>query len=568
MMEGIDDGILKILGAAIFAGVLGAGFFQRFRIPLVTGYIIVGLIIGESGFRWATQEDVANLQMFNLFALALIGFLVGSELKWDVFKSRGSQLVAILLFEGVGAFVIVGGATSILVYLAVGNLPGSIAAGVMFGAIASATDPASTMGVLWENRARGVVTTTLVAVVAMDDALAMALYAFGASFAQMLTGQSVTIGHELQTIGIELGGALLLGTVAGLIMVVLLRRLRLLEHALAVALGLIFMIMGICVTAHIDVIITTMMMGVVLTNVLPRRSHDLFEKVASFSTPIYVLFFVLAGARMALGNMPPWMWLLVVVFIVAMCGGKIAGTYLGARITGAPAPVRKYAGMGLLVQGGIAVGLAMMAASHLGDVPLAEGLMLGDLIIVTITATTFIVQLAAPALIRLSVMKADEIGRDVTEEDLIASMTVGDVMLEEVRALQEGEPLTRVFEEFAAQDHMQLPVVNREGVVTGVVTLDKLREIFASQDTWEWLVARDVTVRMRDLVTPLDPLPEVLERMRATGADEFIVITSREEGKLAGVMNGRQTRKTINHRLLEKQHAADLASAGAPATAS
>lgn len=565
MLEGIDHGILTILGAAIFSGVLGAGLFQRIRVPLVTGYIIVGLIIGESGFRWAGQEDVAKLQMFNLFALALIGFLVGSELKWDIFKTRGKQLVAILLFEGVGAFLVVGSIASLIVYLALGNLPGAIAAGLIFGAIASATDPASTMGVLWECRSRGPLTTTLIAVVAMDDALAMTLYAFGASFAQMLTGQGLTIAAEVKVIVTELGGAILLGSTSGGIMVVLLRRMKKLEQAQAVTLGLIFMLMGICVAAHFDVIIAAMMMGVVLTNAVPRRSHELFTQIASFATPIYVLFFVLAGARMALGNMPPWMWLLVVAFIVSMSGGKILGSYVAARMTGAPPTVRKYAGYGLLVQGGIAVGLAMMASAHLSDVPLAEGLMLGDLIIVTITATTFIVQLVAPALIKLAVHRAGEAGRDVTEEDIVQSLQVKDVMASDVEAVQEGAPLTQVFEQFAAQDHLQLPVVNREGVVTGVVTLDKLRDVFANQDTWAWLVAGDVSVRMYDVICPDDPLGPVMERMRDTGSEEFIVVTARENGKLAGLINGRRTRKEINHQLLEKQHDADLAESAATA---
>ncbi len=555
MLEGIDEGILIILGAAIFAGVLGAGLFQRVRIPLVTGYIIVGLLIGESGFRWAGHEDVAKLQMFNLFALALIGFLVGSELKWEIFKSRGKQLVAILLFEGVGAFLLVGTVTSAVVYLAIGNLPGAIAAGVIFGAIASATDPASTLGVLWECRSRGPVTTTLIAVVAMDDALAMGLYAFGASFAQMLTGQSVTIAAELRIIVTELGGALLVGSVAGFIMVLLLLRLKALEQSLAVTLGLIFMLMGLCVTAHFDVIIAAMMMGVVLTNAVPRRSHELFTQIASFSTPIYVLFFVLAGARMALGNMPPWMWLLVVVFILSMSGGKIFGAYLGARVTGAPPAVRTYAGFGLLVQGGIAVGLAMMASAHLGDVPLAEGLTLGDLIIVTVTATTFIVQLVAPALIRLAVQRADEVGRDVTEGDVVASLRVRDVMVPDILSVHEGTPLTQVFEQFANQEHLQVPVLNADGAVTGVVTLESLREVFTSQDTWAWLVAKDVAVKMRDIIVPEDELAEVMERMWAVGSDEFIVVTQREGGKLAGLLNGRHTRKQINHMLLERQHA-------------
>ena len=344
---------------------------------------------------------------------------------------------------------------------------------------------------------------------------------------------------------------------AGFIMVLLLRRLKLLEQSLAVTLGLIFMLMGLCVTAHFDVIIASMMMGVVLTNAVPRRSHELFTQIASFSTPIYVLFFVLAGARMALGNMPPWMWLLVVVFIVTMSGGKILGAYLGARVTGAPPAVRKYAGFGLLVQGGIAVGLAMMASAHLGNVPLAEGLTLGDLIIVTITATTFIVQLVAPALIRLAVQRADEIGRDVTEGDVVASLRVRDVLVPDITSVHEGTPLTEVFEQFANQEHLQVPVLNADGEVTGVVTLEKLRDVFANQDTWAWLVAKDVAVKMRDIIVPDDELAEVMERMWAVGSDEFIVVTQREKGQLAGLLNGRSTRKQINHILLERQHASD-----------
>ena len=77
MMEGIDDGIL--VWAPPYSPGCWARAFPALSDPLVTGYIIVGLIIGESGFRWATQEDVANLQMFNLFALALIGFWWGAS---------------------------------------------------------------------------------------------------------------------------------------------------------------------------------------------------------------------------------------------------------------------------------------------------------------------------------------------------------------------------------------------------------------------------------------------------------------------------------------------------------
>ncbi len=549
----MHDGILIVLGTAIFGGTLGATLFQKLHFPQVIGYIVIGLVIGESGLQWVGREEVAQLEYMNLFALAIIGFLVGGELHRDTFKQYGRQFLAIVLGEGVGAFLLTGTAATIVVYLVIGNWMAATAAGVVFGAIASATDPASTLDVLWENRARGVLTTTLIAIVALDDALAMALYAFGTSIAQMLTGQSVSVAAELIKISIELGGACALGALAGIVNKALFRWLHQPEKALALTVGLILLVIGICQLAHMDVIIATMAFGAVLINVAPLRSKNLFTTVRSFSTPIYVLFFVLVGARLAVTQMPGWLWGLVAVYVVCRSVGKMAGAYFGAKISGADPVVRKYTGLGLFAQGGIAVGLSIMAAQHLGDIPVGPDMMLGDLIIFTVTATTLVVQLTGPYLIRMAVRLAGEVGRNVTEEDVVESLRVDEVMDATLETIGENTPVTTVFEKFSDEEYMQLPVVDNDNKVVGIVTLDGLREIFGNQDTWEWLVARDVAQDLPETAAAGDSLSDAIQAMREMGVEHMLVLKGGEEGRFAGMLDSRKTKRVLHKLLLERQ---------------
>ena len=168
-MAEIHIGILVLLGVGVLGGALGAWFFQRIHVPQVVGYIAFGILVGKSGLKLLDGGDIENLRSFTWFALGIIGFLVGGELQFETFKKYGKQFAQILLWEGLAAFILVGSGTFGVIYWVTGNLHASLAAGIIFGAIASATDPASTVEVLWEYRAKGVLTTTIIAIVALDD---------------------------------------------------------------------------------------------------------------------------------------------------------------------------------------------------------------------------------------------------------------------------------------------------------------------------------------------------------------------------------------------------------------
>ncbi|MGE4489151.1 MAG: cation:proton antiporter [Kiritimatiellales bacterium] len=549
-------GLLTIIGLCILGGALGAWVFQKLHVPQVVGYIVIGVLIGESGFRLVEQADVLALRPFNLFALGLIGFLVGGELHGSIFKKYGRQFTAILLGEGLAAFFLVGLTSTLIVFAVCHNWVMALAAGTVFGAIASATDPASTIDVLWEYRTAGVLTTAIIAIVALDDALAMTLYAIGTSAAQMLTAGGADLGRELTKVAVELFGSVLLGVAAGFLLNLILRFLPQKERRLGLALGVILLTISAAVLFHMDVILATMSIGILLTNIAPRRSKELFEVIRSFSSPIYILFFVLVGARLGIRNMPAWIWALVAVYVVMRSLGKWLGSYWGGRVSKAEPSVCRYMGLSLFAQGGVAVGLSIMASQHLQNIMVTGSMSLGDMIIFTVTATTLVVQLVGPPCTKLAVRLASEIDKNITEEDVIAELTVGDVMNPDVKPIPEDLPLSAVLHQFTESDALVYPVVSMEGKIVGVLTFDSLKELLGDAGSWQWLVAGDVMEPVDEKATLMMKLGEVLDDMNRMQVEALPVTRGDGTDSAVGVIDLRYARRRIREELVRRTAAA------------
>ncbi len=552
-MGNIDFGILFILGLGATGGILGASLFQRFRIPQVVGYIAIGILIGQSGLGIVTHHDILALRSFNLFALGLIGFLVGGEIHFETLRRYRKQFSALLLGEGLGAFFLVALPTALVVWLYTHNLSTAGAAGIVFGAIASATDPASTLDVLWEYRARGLLTTTLVAIVALDDALAMTLYGLGTSTAELLVGGKAAVGLAVLMVGVELIGAVILGVLLGLALNFVFRWMRQREKTLAISLGVILLAIGTAAALKMDIILATMALGVTLRNLAPRRSKEIFSLARNFSNPIYVIFFVLVGARLSIAQMPPWLWGLIVLYVIGRSLGKVAGAYLGARWADADRVIQRNCGLGLFAQGGVAVGLSIMASHHLGDIPVTPQMSLGDMIVFVVTATTLIVQLLGPSLVKVAIKAAGEIDRNVTEEDVLALWTVKDAMEKEPVFIRENDPLNKVVEIFSANDAASYPVVDRDEKISGILTLERLKDVLADQETWDWLVAGDIMIPAAETVQASTPLKDAFELMEQLRFEQIPVTRSGRDDRAAGVLDLRRVKRLLNEEVLRRQ---------------
>ena len=554
-MSDISIGYLFIIGLAVFGGMIGAWAFQKLKVPQVLGYIVIGLIVGESGAEIITNDAIRTLTPLNTFALGIIGFLVGGELDVNEFKKYGKQFAAILLGEGVTAFILVGAAT-ILFLMSIGApFSAALAGGIVFGAIASATDPASTVDVLWEYRSKGILTTSITAIVALDDALAMTLYGLGTGAAQMISGGEASIAHQALDVGIEIFGALLLGLIGALFLNYLLKWFHQSEKSMGFTLGLLVLVIAIADIFNMDVIMAAMMMGFVAANVNPVRTKKGFELLRGFSAPIYVIFFVFVGARLGLGSMPAWLWGIVGIYVVGRSLGKFSGAWLGAKISKSDKVVSKYLGLGLFCQGGVAIGLSIMAGSKLENVMLLGNLSLGDAIIYAVTATTLIVQVIGPPMVKYAAVASGEAGRNITEEDVIALMDVDKVMESGISPLQESMLLEDAISRFSEDDFLVYPVVNRKGYICGMVSLSSMKEVISDYEAWKWLVVQDVMEDCKLTISPEIKLQDLLVQLDDLNVDQIPVVKSKDELMPVGMVRRSHIRKRVAEELLRRQGA-------------
>lgn len=409
----IHTNTLSALGLFIAVTFLGSKIFQRIGFPQVVGFIIIGFLHGPSFLNAIPLELIDQLSFVSLIALGLIGYDMGSHLHLGELRKLGRCIIFILLFEAIGTFIIV--------TAGVYALTKSLYTALIFGAISSATDPAATVDVLAEYDTSGPLTTSLLAVVGLDDVMSLLLFSITAVFAEtMLVGGNHVSWLEILEIPlIEIGGSLLLGLGVGLTLSFLMERMKKRHDVMAVSIGLILLSVGISQTLGFSFILTTMLAGFVVVNRRKEHAVNIRFTIEQAGPVIYVLFFALVGARFQL-KLLPTMGVLGLLYVVSRSSGKFVSAWLGGRAGCAPKNVRSNLGLGLLSQAGVAVGLAIASAERFSVLG-PEGEALGALVINVVTASTFILQIIGPIGVKFAITRAGEVGRAKFTEDVWAS---------------------------------------------------------------------------------------------------------------------------------------------------
>ncbi len=540
-----DLNVILLLGIIVFFGTFGGRLFQVLKIPQVVGYITVGIILGLSGIRFINLSIINALQPFNAFALGLIGFMIGGELEISTLRKFGKQFTYILLMESLGAFFFVSLFISILGYILYGNLPFAVSLGLLMGAIASATAPAATTDVLWENKTKGPLTTTVLGIVAMDDGVALLLFAFASSIASSLLGKTdAGVVLSILRLVYEIGVAVLLGVLIGFILNKIIRNFNDEDKILAFSLGALLLLIGLAQVLEVDMILGAMSMGFYISNYAPKRSEETFNLVGKFTPPIYVLFFVLVGAKLNIANISIIVGILAVVFLFGRLLGKALGATLGASLSKAPLGVRKYLPFCLLSQAGVAIGLSIVAGQTFkGSV--------GDVIIMVVTTTTFVVQIAGPPFVKYAVTKAGEVGLNITEEDLIKKSKADDIADRSIPHIRETDNITKILNLFSERDNFYYPVVDKDEKLVGIVSIDHLKDTFIASELSDYLLAYDIMEPVICTCTPDTEATEVRNDLKRFDIQSMPMVD--KEGRVLGMIENRGLQQLFSRRIAQLQ---------------
>ncbi len=347
--------IFLLASGLLIIGFIFGRLINIVKLPRVTGYIIAGIIFGPSLLNIFSENYLTQLDFIPQLALGIIALVIGAGLHFDLVKRLGSRFILITILQAVGAF------TLVFLFLVLFKMP--LGAALPLAAIATATAPAATVAIIREYRAQGPLTETILSVVALDDALAIMLFGLVLTIdLKQLSTFGETALQSLSATFVEILVALVIGVILGLAAHFLIKIAKEVTDSLIIILGIVLLGIGLASISHTSALMTNMFLGVTLINV-SSRNRDIVANLEKLTPPIYCFFFVLAGAHLNLKvftTVGPAMITWGIIFVIARIIGKIVGAYVGGALSGASETIRKYLGLTLIPQAGVAIGLTLL----------------------------------------------------------------------------------------------------------------------------------------------------------------------------------------------------------------
>lgn len=405
---------LLSVSVALLAGLLMTRLFKPLKLPSVTAYLIAGVLIGPycigaigvDGLGFSDMESVSRLSLISDVALGFIAFSIGNEFRLEELKHTGKQAFVIGVFQALAATLLVDLALLVVHLMMPDKL--SLPQLLTLGAIATATAPAATLMVVRQYKAKGPLTSLLLPIVALDDAVGLVVFAVSFGIAKTLVSGTVDMVSIIVNPIVEIVCSLLLGAIMGWLLTQLEKMFNSNTNRLNLTIAFVFLTAALSMLefevgpVHIGFssLLVCMMLGTVFCNICPL-SNDLMAAADKWTSPLFALFFVISGADLELGVFADVAIVFIgLIYIVFRSIGKYIGAFLSAKATKCAPGICKYLGITLLPQAGVALGMCT-TAMQLGE----QGKLIRNITLFAV----LIYELFGPVLTRQALMAAGDI---------------------------------------------------------------------------------------------------------------------------------------------------------------
>jgi Kef-type K+ transport system membrane component KefB len=395
---------LLTFGFLILAAYTIGEIATTVRLPRIVGYLAAGMLFGPSALGFVSADVMTELSPVSRLAIALIAFLAGAELQWAEVRRRGGIILRIMSVELALQFVAIWVLLLLLArfvpFLQDASLTQRLVLGALFSAVAIVHSPAVTLALLSETGARGPVARTTLGIVLVADVVVVLVFSAILGIARALAPSPAagTGGLSVGLLAWELGGAVLVGAVLGGAIALYMRFVK--RELFMFAIVVAFFGAEIARLAHVETLLTLLVAGFVTENIT-RHGEALRHAMERSAAPVFVVFFALAGAGMALGEVA-MLWPIVVPIALVRAGALWGGSALGARWARTGPAEARYVWMGLVSQAGVAIGLAAVVADAYPE----RGAQMQTLFLAVLTLN----QTIGPILFRFALAKSGELG--------------------------------------------------------------------------------------------------------------------------------------------------------------
>jgi len=379
---------LAPVGAVMLLGLLGGKFARLVKAPKVTGYLLTGIVIGPSVLGLLSHEIIGNLAILNDIALGLIMFAIGGVFEIHHIRTVGPKTLWLTVAQSGGALVFTTGA---LVIVGLDFYPA-----VLLGTLGIATAPAASLLVVREYEAKGDFTDTLITIVATSNVVCILLFQYVFSMGNLTSGEGLLIA--LVSPLYDLGGSLIIGGAVGYLISRWEPKIDDQAELLMIIVAGVMLVTGLSFSLDLQPLLATLVMGAVTTN-LSLMHRLVYIELRQIEQPLYIAFFVLAGASLHL-ELIPALGLVGITYLISRVIGKVVTIYAVAKWKGFSSDIRNYLGMGMIVQAGVAIGLV--------DLVNRTNPSVGAVVVPVVLATVLVYETVGPPAIRFILFKVGE----------------------------------------------------------------------------------------------------------------------------------------------------------------
>ena len=382
----------------LFTGIIFGRLAKFVRLPNVTGYLIAGLLLGPSFLKIVPANMVNNFSVISDISLGFIAFSIGSEFNLEYFKKVGLAPIIIAITESFGAIILV---TIVLILFGF-----DAKLSILLGAIAAATAPAQTIMVINQYKAKGSLTSMLMSVVALDDAVALIGFGFATTIVKVMSSNlSTNIVLSILTPLYAVIISFILGAIASIFMKLSFKWFKQASNRLCIIIAFILITYWLAELSHGSPLLACMTLGGVLVNIY-EDINSIVKLTDAFCPPIFMIFFVISGAGFEISALSG-IGVVGLLYVVMRVIGKMAGAWFGGRITRQDKKICNYLGLTLMPQAGVALGL-IVVAGNLIPAYAAQ-------IRVIILCSTFIYSIIGPVAAKIALEKSGEIAVQALE---------------------------------------------------------------------------------------------------------------------------------------------------------
>ncbi|MGI9356135.1 MAG: cation:proton antiporter [Rhizobiaceae bacterium] len=379
---------LLVLGGLLLAGLVADEIGRRTRLPRVTLLVVFGVIAGPSGLDLLPSELAGWHEFLVSIALTMVAFLLGGELTRSKLSRNGRAILVISL-----SVVVL---TSVIVFAGLIAIGTPVLLALLLAATATATAPAATKDAVRQIGAKGSFTDTLLGIVAVDDAWGLILFSVLLVAAHTLNGTPdvAALGHGIW----EIAGAFMVAAAIGFPAAYLTGRIHAGEPMQTEALGVVLLCAGLSIWMGVSFLLAGMATGMIVANFAEHHSRP-FHEIEHVEWPFMVLFFILSGAALHLNSVAQ-IGVIGIAYILLRTVSRILAGWLGTSWVGAPDEHRRWMGLALTPQAGVALGMALVAGGQFPEIK--------ETIMAITIGTTVVFELAGPALTQLALRKVGE----------------------------------------------------------------------------------------------------------------------------------------------------------------